>query len=208
MRGVITPGRVVGRLSPNRFLFPVPLLAQQGTWRERRDLSDDTVVTQKRAAAFRNRPSEPLPVSVAAATATATITTTAAAATTATSTAAATATASAVAATASATTTTATASAAAEATTGCAWTRFIHRQRTAVQRCTVHLRHCAVRQFVIRQLDERKAAWLAGVAISNDVDCFNRTIALECRPQSVVGCVERQISNVQVLHGVASVWAV
>jgi hypothetical protein len=116
---------------------------------------------------------------VAAASAATTAASTAATATTAATTTAVTA--------ASATTTAASAATAtAEAATGCTRTRLIHCKRAAIQRGAIHLRDGTVRQLVVLQLNEGKAARLSGVAVPDNVHCFNRTIALECRPKSVV----------------------
>jgi hypothetical protein len=135
----------------------------------------------------------------AAATVTATAATSASAATATAATSASAATTKA--ATAAATTAKATA-------TGGAWTSFIDGQRAAVQRRSIHLSDGAFRQLVIGKLDESKAAGLAGFLIANDVDCLYRTVALESRPKSIVRCVERQISYIQILHGIClKYWA-
>jgi DNA-nicking Smr family endonuclease len=103
--------------------------------------------------------------------------------------------------------TTATAEAASTATAAAGTrARFIHGQSAAVERSAIHFRDRTFRHLVVRQLNEGKTARLTRFTVTNDIHGLDRSEALECGAQRIVRGVIREISDIQILHGIASSW--
>src|SRR5580658_6680123 len=115
------------------------------------------------------------------------------------------ATAGAVAATTTAiTTTTAETVTAATAAGGACFARacFIYREAAAIQLRAVERFNGALGARIIRHFNEAEAPGLSGVAVLHQLGTFHLTIGREGRFKILFGCLEREVPDINILHGV------
>jgi hypothetical protein len=79
---------------------------------------------------------------------------------------------------------------------------FIYRKATPIELGAVERFNGSLGSCVIRHFNEAEAPGLSGVTVLHQLGTFHLTIGREGRFKILFGCLEREVPDVNILHGV------
>jgi hypothetical protein len=87
-------------------------------------------------------------------------------------------------------------------------TRFIYIERASANLAAVESGYRFFAFLSICHFDEAEAARASGVTVGHDADAIYLSMSGEELPQFVFGSIEIQVANKDILHAMASEWAI